>query len=242
MCVAERSHGGGRIHIDDGSPVLEDDEIVRRVCGGEHELFDQLLRRYNQRLYRLARAVLRSEVEAEDVVQETWLRAFACLSQLAEPSRFAAWVSRIALYEAWARARRDRKWRSDGWDETADHVAGALTSVDPERTASEQELQRALEAAIDALPEKYRLVLILRGIEGLTAAEAGHLLNLSRVAVNTRFHRARVLLRVELSRRAGPWPRVFEFLGTRCRRMREQVMGRVAGAARPERAGCATAS
>ena len=212
--------------ICDGERSLEDGEIVRRICAGERELFDHLLRRYNQRLYRLARAVLRSDGDAEDVVQETWLRAFAHLTQLAEPARFAAWVSRIALYEAWARARR-RNGRADEWSPAADRIAQAAAAGDPERAAADQEIQRVLETAIDSLPEKYRLVLVLRGIEGLSAAEAARALNISRVAVSTRFHRARALLRAELARRAGLTPGVFDFLGSRCQRLREHVMNRV---------------
>jgi RNA polymerase sigma-70 factor (ECF subfamily) len=222
--VSDRSIEGKILH--DGGRSLEDDEIVRRICAGEHDLFEQLLRRYNQRLYRLARAVLKSDGDAEDVVQETWLRAFAHLTQLAEPARFAAWVSRIALYEAWARARR-RNGNGGEWNHSAARVAQAPASGDPERTAADQEIQRVLEAAIDSLPEKYRLVLVLRGIEGLSAGEAARALNVSRVAVNTRFHRARALLRADLARRAGLLPRVFDFLGLRCQRMREHVMNRV---------------
>jgi len=216
---------GGQIPPD-AAQSLEDDEIVRRICAGEHELFELLLRRYNQRLYRLARAVLGSDGDAEDVVQETWLRAFAHLTQLSEPSRFAAWVSRIALYEACARARH-RNGNGDGWRHSAETIAQAPASEDPERAAADQEIQRVLEAAIDSLPEKYRVVLVLRGIEGLSAAEAARALNVSRVAVSTRFHRARALLRSELARRAGLLPRVFDFLGLRCQRMREYVMNRV---------------
>jgi RNA polymerase sigma-70 factor (ECF subfamily) len=212
--------------LRDGESTLEDGEIVRRICAGERELFDQLLRRYNQRLYRLARSVLGNDGDAEDVVQETWLRAFACLTQLSEPARFAAWVSRIALYEAWARVRR-RNGRPAGWNDAAENAARAPASVEPERAVADQEIQRLLEAAIDSLPEKYRTVLVLRGIEGLSAAEAARALDLTRVAVNTRFHRARGLLRNELARRAGLMPRVFDFLGFRCQRLRERVMNRV---------------
>src|SRR5262249_1739449 len=173
-----------------------------------------------------ARAVHGRDSDAEAGVQETWLRPFAHLSQLAEPARFAAWVSRIALYEAWACARR-RNGCTGAWTAAAENAARAPASVDPERKAADHEIQRVLEASIDALPEKYRLVLVPRGIEGLTTAEAASALDLSRVAVNTRFHRARALLRAELARRAGLLPWAFDFLGGRCQRMRERVMGRV---------------
>ena len=152
-------------------------------------------------------------------MQETWLRAYANLHRLAEPERFAAWIGRIALHEAWARARRNRRGR--------DGTAPALgwSPADPERATSCHEIVRLLEDAIDALPEKYRLALVLRGVEGLTAAEAARHLKVSRVTVNTRFHRARALLRAELAARAGPLARAFDFLGMRCRRVRWRVMG-----------------
>src|SRR5262249_51051044 len=209
---------------DDATLDLRDEEIVRGVCAGECELFDQLLRRYNQRLYRIARAVLHSDAEAEDVVQETWLRAFRHLRELTEPAHFSTWISRIALHESWARARRSRRLRP-GEPEQAPAGRGDsdVPSGDPERTASEHEIHRVVETAIDALPEKYRVVFVLRGLEGLSTAEAARSLNLSRVAVSTRFHRARALLRKELLAR-GLSARSFAFLGGRCQGMRERVM------------------
>jgi len=211
--------------LNEGELDLPDDEIVRRVSEGERDLFEQLLRRYNRRLYRIARAVLCNDGDAEDVVQETWLRAFANLHQLSEPARFAAWIGRIALYEAWARARRNRRGRLGERDGGPQGLG--WSPADPERATSDHEIVRLLENAIDALPEKYRLVLVLRAVEGLTSDEAARHLGVSRVTVNTRFHRARALLRAELSEHAGLLPRAFDFLGLRCRRTREHVMDRV---------------
>jgi len=209
--------------LRDIARTMRDEEIVREVCAGDCDLFEQLLRRYNQRLYRIARAVLHSNQEAEDVVQETWLRAFRHLSELAEPAHFATWVSRIALYEAWARARRSRRLGPSEPEPGAGDGVHAQASPDPERTAADREIHRVVEAAIDALPEKYRIVLVLRGIEGLSTAEAARSLSLSRVAVSTRFHRARALLRRELWAR-GVSGAPFAFLGARCASMRERVM------------------
>jgi RNA polymerase sigma-70 factor (ECF subfamily) len=211
-------------NADDDECVLRDEEIVRKVCAGESERFDQLLQRYNRRLFRIARAVLHSDQEAEDVVQETWLRAFRHMRELAEPERFAAWVSRIALYEAWARSRRSRRLLPGEPNARSGRLETRSASVDPERAASEHEIQRIVEAAIDALPEKYRVVLVLRGIEGLSTAEVARSLRLSRVAVSTRFHRARTLLRQELFARFGLSPDSFPFLGPRCEGMRRRVM------------------
>ena len=202
---------------------LSDDEIVRRICAGECDLFEQLLKRYNRRLYRVARTVLHNDVDAEDVVQETWLRAFANLRQLTVPACFAAWITRIALYEAWACARHNRRERTPE-DRDGRAMGLAWSPADPERATADHEFVRLLEEAIDGLPEKYRLALILRGVEGLTAEEAARHLKVSRVTVNTRYHRARALLRARLLEPVGLLPRTFEFAGRRCRRLRLRVM------------------
>ena len=186
---------------------------------GEYEHFELLLRRYNQRLYRIARGILRDDAEAEDVVQETWFRAISHLDQLADPDRFGAWICRIAMYEAWSRARRGsilRKLRR------APSPVPAIEPADPEKQASEQEMRRVLEAAIDALPEGYRLVVMLRGVEQLSTTEAAGLLGLSPDVVKTRFHRARMRLRMALARIASPGE-AFPFLGARCAGLRRRV-------------------
>ena len=170
--------------------VLSDEQIVQRVRAGDTEVFAVLLRRYNERVYRAARSVLRQDAEAEEVAQEAWVRAFDHLDQFAGRGRFAMWVTRIAVYEAWARVRRSRKGL--GVPESgADEMARAKTSSnDPERAAFDREIHGFLEAAIDALPEKYRLVFILREVEGLSTAEVAGSLKLSHVTVKTRLHRA----------------------------------------------------
>jgi RNA polymerase sigma-70 factor (ECF subfamily) len=202
---------------------LQDAEIVRRVRAGEYEPFEILLRRYNQRLYRIARAALRDDAEAEDVVQEAWFRAVTHLDQLEDLDRFGGWICRIAMYEAWNRARRGvllRKSRSTA--PPAAHAA-ADESSDPEREATERQMRSALEAAIDALPEGYRAVVMLRGVEQLSTAEAAGLLGLSTSVVKTRFHRARMRLRMVLAEFASP-NEAFRFLGGRCARLRRRVI------------------
>jgi RNA polymerase sigma-70 factor (ECF subfamily) len=221
---APRGGGSGRRPaIHDVEEELQDSEIVRRVRSGELELFELLLRRYNQRLYRIARAVLRDDAEAEDVVQEAWFRAVSRLDQLADPGRFGGWICRIAMYEAWRRARRGSMLRKirPPWASAA--PAAAPAPADPEREASDRQVRGALEAAIDALPEPYRQVVMLRGVEELSTAEAAGLLGLSPDVVKTRFHRARVRLRMVLASPAPP-REAFPFLGERCARMRQRVI------------------
>jgi RNA polymerase sigma-70 factor (ECF subfamily) len=209
--------------VDDVEQDLPDAEIIRRVRAGEHDLFDVLLRRYNQRLYRVARAVLRDDAEAEDVVQESWFRAVCHLDQLEDPDRFGGWICRIAMYEAWNRARRGtilRKARR-AWPSVA--PVPEPERGDPEQEASARELRVALEAAIAALPEGYRLVVMLRGVEQLSTVEAAAILGLSPAVVKTRFHRGRLRLRMVLARVISPKV-AFPFLGARCERLRRRVL------------------
>jgi RNA polymerase sigma-70 factor (ECF subfamily) len=207
---------------------LPDQQIVQRVRAGDTELFAVLLRRYNQLVYRVARSVLRDGTEAEEVAQEAWIRAFNHLDQFAGRGPFAMWVARIALFEAWAGARRSSKRAMLVAEVGTDQIARAPDSADPERAASDREIHGFIEAAIDVLPEKYRLVFILRQVEGLSTAEAASSLKLSQVTVKTRLHRARALLRSELLARAGPSiAGSFRFLGRRCDRMVEAVMRRI---------------
>ncbi len=215
-----------------GPEVLSDEEVVARVRGGDVDLFEVLLRRYNQRLYRVARSVLRDDARAEDIVQETWVRAFTHLHQFENRSRFSTWLTRIALHESWARARRGRKFVSidpGPSGEVTPMSDPASSDSDPERRASEHETAIALEAAIAALPDRYRGVFVLREVEELSTAETAECLELKEETVKTRLHRARGMLRRELlgpAARAGVYP----FLGPRCDRMVASVLARIRSA------------
>jgi RNA polymerase sigma-70 factor (ECF subfamily) len=197
--------------------AIPDDEVVARVRGGETGLFELLLRRYNQRLYRAARSVLRDDHEAEDVVQEAWVRAFMHLDQFAGRARFSTWVTRIALHEAFARGRRSRRHLpiapAPGNGGTREP---ASPEHDPEAQAAGLELARSLRAAIDGLPGGYRSVFVLREIEGLSTVETAACLNLSPDLVKTRLHRARAILRAELSLLSKDRAGALRFLGPRC--------------------------
>ena len=203
-------------------PALADDEVVRRVRAGEPALFEILMRRYNQRLYRVARAILRDDAEAEDVMQQAYVNAFTHLDQFAERAKFSTWLTRIATYEALARLRRRRRLREvDAMEERGDPLDSfAAPGPDPERQAFVGELRRALEAALATLPETYRCVFVLRDVEGLSTTEAADCLEVSEDVVKTRLHRARALLREELWGQAGLAARdVFAFHAVRCDRV-----------------------
>src|SRR4051812_5031799 len=181
--------------------TLSDADIVKRVRAGERALFEILMRRHNQQLYRAARAIVKDEHEVEDVMQQAYCNAFAHLDQFEERSQFSTWLTRIALNEAFGRRRKMRQSESLGVmrsheDTDSGDVMETVTSSqpDPERQAYAGELHRVLEEAVDALPETYRTVFMLRDIEGLSTSEAGEGLGLGDEAIKTRLHRARAMI------------------------------------------------
>lgn len=210
---------------------VSDEEIVRKVRAGEVDLFEVLMRRYNQRVYRVARAALADDAEAEDVTQEAWVRAFQHLDQFAERARFSTWLIRIALYEAWARTRRARRFEPIEAETTDGRVAPMsemAKTPDPENAALAREMQTVLERAVESLPEIYRCVFVLRNIEGLSTTETAECLDLTEEAVKTRLHRARSLLKRDILARAGASASgAFPFLGARCDRMVAAVLARI---------------
>jgi RNA polymerase sigma-70 factor (ECF subfamily) len=186
--------------------VLSDEELVRRIRAGEAGLFELIMRRHNQRLYRAARAIVRDDDEAQDVMQQAYVSAYQHLHQFSGLSRFATWLTRIAVYEALARRRKRRRMvEMDALPEFRRETLRAWrTSLPrPDHVAEGAEIRRLLEAAIDALPVGYRAVLVLREVEGLSTAETAECLGLSEPNVKTRLHRAHALLRDGLYRRAG---------------------------------------
>ncbi|MBC8646663.1 MAG: RNA polymerase sigma factor [Thermoanaerobaculia bacterium] len=198
--------------------TLSDEEVVRRVCAGEISLFELLLRRYNQRVYRVSRAVLHDDAEAEEVAQEIWVRIYTHLSQFARRSRFSTWLTRIAYNQAWAHAKRRKRSQSLEAKALRERQnTRASVSRDPEHEVSRRELRSVLERVVDTLPLAYRTVFMLREVEEMSTDETAAALQLTRSAVKVRLHRARALLRRELRDQVGgPFPEAFLFLGNRC--------------------------
>lgn len=211
--------------------ALTDEEIVARVLGGETALFELIMRRYNQRIYRITRSIVGDDAEAEDVTQDAYVRAFGHLDQFAGRARFSTWLTRIAVYEASARARR--RGRQTDIEDTMPTLASPVAG--PEQRAADQELGRTIEAAIDTLPSVYSAVFMLREVEGLSTAETAAVLEINAETVKTRLHRARALLRNHITARIGVAAReTFEFAGARCDRTVAAVMARIGAApARP---------
>lgn len=205
---------------------LPDEEVVRRVLNGETALFEIIMRRYNQRLYRIARGILRDDAEAEDVMQDAYVRAYTHLRQFAGRSQFSTWLSRIAIHEALARSKRRQRLDQLGTEEGGREDMNLLaTSLNPEEQTSASELRGALEEAILAIPEQYRLVLMLRDVEQMSTAEAAAALDLTQENVKVRLHRARALVRKELFARAGSEAQsAFGFMGARCDRVVARVL------------------
>lgn len=206
---------------------LSDAEIVARVRAGETALFELVMRRYNQRLYRVARAILRDDEEAEDVIQQAYVNAYEHLDQFAERAAFSTWLTKIAAHEAMARARRRARTAAsavslDATSESGEDVMRSVPASDPspEQQAFVGELRGLLESAIDALPEAYRTVFVLREVEGLSTAETAACLDVSEEVVKTRLHRAKAQLRDLLYDRAGvATTSAFEFPRPRCDRV-----------------------
>lgn len=214
--------------------AIPDDEVVERVRGGETTLYEVLMRRYNRRIYRVVRSILRNDAEAEDVMQETYVRAYEHLHQFAGASKFSTWLTKIAVYEALGRVRR--RGRIENLESISEMSLRAMANAkpspaDPERQAYHGEVRLVLEHAVEALPEIYRLVFVLRAVEGLSVAETSACLNVGEEAVKTRFHRARTFLRKEIHQRARlAATDLFSFHLSRCDRVVEAVCRRIGSA------------
>jgi RNA polymerase sigma-70 factor, ECF subfamily len=208
--------------------ALSDDDVVRRVLDGDTPLFEALMRRYNQRLFRVARAVLKDPAEAEDVMQHAYVQAFTHLAQFEGRARFSTWLTRIALYEALGRARkRDHPMRSHEMpgSEPSGVEAALSADPDPEQQALQSEARTLLEDTVASLPPLYRAVFVMREVEGLDTAETAECLEVSEDVIKTRLRRARALLRHALFERAGvATSTAFSFHLSRCDRVVARVL------------------
>jgi RNA polymerase sigma-70 factor, ECF subfamily len=210
---------------------LSDEQIVAEVLTGHTAAFEGLMRRHNQRLYRTTRAILRNEAEAEDVMQQAYVNAYAHLRQFDGRARFATWLIRIAVHESLSRLRergRDAVLDPDGPDPLRGGAHGGSTQ-DPERLAFSSELGALLESAIDQLPDGAREVFMLRQVEGLSTEEVAEALDVSPDVVKTRLSRARAALRRELLDYAdAAASNAFRFLRPRCDRVVAGVLFAIA--------------
>ncbi len=215
---------------------LADDEIVARVLEGDTALYELIMRRYNQRLYRAIRAILKNESEVEDALQETYLSAYRKLASFEGRARFSTWLTRIAVNLAIDRRRRRMRVSSleaaqvEAEVERRDVIPLAGRILGPEAEATHLELARLLASEIDRLPDHYRSVYVLREIEGMNVEETSQCLDLARSTVKTRLHRARTLLRDALTDRVGASAEAtFTFAGKRCDGIVNRVLAHLQG-------------
>jgi RNA polymerase sigma-70 factor (ECF subfamily) len=215
-------------------PAFEDEAaLVARAARGEAAAIRALMQRYNRRLFRIARSILRDDENAEDALQSAYLSAFRSLSDFRAESSFATWLTRIVINEALGLARKRKPPLASNVEgqtllggEVIPFPAAAV--VDPERTMAQSEIQAAVERAIDELPEEFRTVLVARVLEEMSVEETAELLGLKAETVKTRLHRARRLLRSAVERQIGPvLLDAFPFAGRRCERLTARVLERL---------------
>jgi RNA polymerase sigma-70 factor (ECF subfamily) len=211
----------------------EDSDLIDLVRAGEEAAIRTVMQNNNRRLYRIARGVLRNDGEAEDVVQETYVRAFTHLDSFRGDSSFATWLARIAMNEALGRLRRRRpgvEWTTlrPGVLEAQIIQFPHSAASDPEKIMAQREIQAVVEHAIDDLPEAFRLVFITRVMEGMNVEETAEILGLKPETVKTRLHRARIMLRENVEKKIGPVVmEAFPFAGKRCERLTDTVLRRL---------------
>lgn len=221
--------------VNRSPPDADDDaSVVRRVLTGDRTAFALLMRRFNRRLYRLARAIVGDDAEAEDALQEAYLKAYRALSQFRGDSSVATWLSRLVVNECLGRLRRKAR-RENVIPMTPSPADGELEAVPsdevgaPDAAADRAQMKVILERRIDALPEAFRAVFVLRSVEELSVEETAACLGIPAETVRSRHFRAKSLLREALAREIDVAERsVWEFAGARCDRIVARILARVA--------------
>ena len=208
---------------------LSDEDVVARVLGGETALFEILMRRHNERIYRTVRAILGDDADVEDVMQQAYVNAYQHLDRFENRARFSTWMTRIAINEAYARLRKRHRTEPAPWEDDhamADEPEAAGPS--PEQIAARQEINALLERAVDTLSLPNRTVFVMRAVEGLSTAETAECLKISEEAVKTRLHRANEALRQWLESQVGDAVQgTFRFYRPRCDVVVANVMARI---------------
>jgi RNA polymerase sigma-70 factor, ECF subfamily len=212
-------------------------ELVRRATRGDETAIRAIIAHNNSRLFRLARCALRSDWEAEDALQNAYCKAFAALGGFRGDSALSTWLSRIVLNECLQQLRRKQnlarataRLQKLTEAQIIPFPHAAAPQIDPEKTMAQRELLRLVEAAIDQLPDAYRIVLVARTLEGMTVEETAELLSLRPETVKTRLFRARQALKAALASHLDPLvTSSFPFLGRRCENMADVVVARLRG-------------
>ena len=222
------------IPIEQNRLVPDDDAaLVQRIRAGDSSAFEVLMRRYNRRLYRLARAVLKDDKEAEDALQEAYLCAWRSMAQFRGEAALSTWLSRLVLNESFGRARRTARRHnvipmvSSNTDVDMSNMA-ADEAGRPDKLLARTQIRAVLERTLDELPESFRLVFILRSVEELTVEETAQALGIPEATVRSRHFRAKSVLRESLAQEVDLAERdLFEFGGQQCDRVVARVLARL---------------
>ncbi|HLV67811.1 MAG TPA: RNA polymerase sigma factor [Polyangiaceae bacterium] len=217
----------GRDREADTEAAIGDEAVVERVLAGDRASFELLMRRHNSRVFRAVRSIVRTDDEAEDVMQDAYVRAFEHLERFEKRARFSTWLTRIAIHEAISRVRRQK--RVTPLDATDEEPSMPSPTSTPEERSFDRELRELLEHAIAELPVEFRTVFVLRAVEQMPAIDVAECLDIPVQTVKTRFFRARQRLRaLLLSRAEARAETVFEFHLSRCDRVVTRVLNRLA--------------
>lgn len=205
-----------------------DNEIINKVLTGEKRLFEQLMRRHNSSLFRIGMSILNNDADVEDVMQTTYISAYQHLDSFRQESAFGTWLKRIMINECNLQLKKRRRLISEDISDIEDHLSENLTEAkeSPVAKVIDKELGRALEHALMQIPEKYRVVFVMREMEHLSGAETGQVLNISAVNVKVRLIRAKLMLRGKITDFYKN-DLVFPFHLTRCDRVVNGVLGRL---------------
>jgi RNA polymerase sigma-70 factor (ECF subfamily) len=203
---------------------MKEEEILERIKKGEKQHYELIVRKYNQRLYRIARAIVKDDSEVEDILQDTYLKAYEKLAQFQNKSQFSTWLIRILINNANARLKKKNRYTSSDSLEPYENKYSETSTDAPDDYTSNKELKKILEETIDELPEKLRCVYMMREVEGLSVTETAECLELSEENVKTRLHRAKAILKEELYKRTKGDIEIFRFGLERCDRVAMAVM------------------
>ncbi|HUH74683.1 MAG TPA: RNA polymerase sigma factor [Chitinophagales bacterium] len=213
------------------SHQIEDREIIQRIIGGEKELYEILVRRNNQKLYRVIRSYLKEEAEIEDIMQESYIKAYTKLYQFKQDAAFSTWLIRIGINESLARIKEKGKLihlHETSYDEKSNSILEIPDSkqLNPQSNMIRNEAKLLLESAIDSLDSKYRTVYMMKEVEDMSIKEISIALDITIPNVKVRLHRAKEMLKEKLYEVASD-KEIFEFGNSRCDRITNNVMDKI---------------
>ena len=216
--------------LSDKVNTESDEEIIKQIRAGNLDKYELIMRRYNQRLFRIARSILRNDEEAKDVIQDTYINCYTRLHQFKGPMGFGAWLAIIATNQSLMRLRQMKKVVpfSEVSSSSEDEASTVKHSPDPERLLENRQLGKLIEDYLETVPESFRLVFILRAVEHLSTRETAQILDIKEETVKTRYHRAKLVLQKRLSEYVDKADiKIYEFAGQRCDLVVNNVMSRL---------------